>query len=166
MWIIGQLAQGAFSDGLQESGVTVEELQGNPIGVGYCGINGTDIGSDSFHSRLQAGDIKGEPCWLALESACGYFANGSEKVLNAFPVPCHAWYDRYAQVGSQAAMVDFNTVSLGLVHEVQAHDRATGNLQYLHGQVQIALKAGRINDNDHHIRLPKQDEVPCDPFVH
>ena len=56
-------------------------------------------------------------------------------------------------------------MTLRFVYEVQADDGPVGDLQHLQHQVQVALQAGAVDDDDGDIGPAEEDEVTRHFFV-
>ena len=74
-------------------------------------------------------------------------------------------HHRHAQFARQMTLVNLDAMPLGFVDQVERDDHAVGDFQDLQRQVEVAFQAGRVDDDDRHVRLAEQDEVAGDFFV-
>ena len=74
-------------------------------------------------------------------------------------------YDRHAQHGFHRVHVHRAAVAGHLVHHIQRYPQGDIHFQQLHGQIQVALDVGDINDVDDALRLFVQHEVAGDQLL-
>ena len=91
--------------------------------------------------------------------------NRLQQLGQALAKPCAGRDDGHAQLSGKLLVVDRQSVSPGLVHQIQTDDRPVRDLQYLQHEIQIAVQSCRIHDNNRHVRPAKQDEVAGNLFV-
>ena len=69
---------------------------------------------------------------------------------------------RHAERIRQRGEIRPDAAALCLVHEVDADNGASGDLQNLQHEVQVALEAGRVADDDHGVRSAEAQKVARD----
>ena len=86
------------------------------------------------------------------------------KGCKALFIACYGTDDRNSQLEGQAFEINFDMLASGLVHQIDTHKYVFGDLHCLQNEIQIALKACGVADDDHGIGLAETDEISCDFF--
>ena len=88
----------------------------------------------------------------------------ADQLIHAFIFRGGYGDDGDAQHGFHPVNVDGTAVSGDLIHHVQGDDDGNIHFEQLHGQIEVALDAGRVHDIDDGFWLFIQDEIPGDQF--
>ena len=166
----------AFAGGLRHLHAAERDLlgaQGRSGGDLVVQLLGGQAGRRSLHQcvqRCRPGQTRAldgvfDPIRIADGGGAGgralfqHAAHRPGQLRQAAPLPRGAGHDRDAERVLECMYVNADVLAARLVHQVEAEHRAGGDLEHLQNQDQVALEAGRICDQNGHIRLARGEKV-------
>ena len=94
-----------------------------------------------------------------------HIRDGLHQLPQALVPPGGGSHHRHAQKAGKLRSIHLDPLAPRLVHQIDAHNGARGDLQRLEHQIQVALQAGGITDHHRAVGTAKAEEVPGHLFL-
>ena len=72
---------------------------------------------------------------------------------------------RDAEIAREASDVDLQPFAFGLVHQIDRHHHALGDLEHLQDEIEVSLERGRVDDDHCGVGPAEEQEIARDFFV-
>ena len=156
---VGSLTQLARPHGFDHRAVRVQQPLRHPAAALHVREGLLDDAGQLRHRPLYLRRLPREAKRRRLPLPAGDGIRCFDQFVDADLRPCRARHDGHAQLALEPGRVDRDPVPLRFVDQVEEDHHLPGDVQNLQGQVQVALEAGGVHDDDRYVGPPEQDEI-------